>query len=135
MAIDPTISLGFRAPMAAVATQPDPLEMVSRMVSLKTLMNRMQGGQSLGSMMATTGNTTGDVNAGQGYPLASQTAPAVTVQPTAPPGAAASSLMMGVSRNGANVHSTDGGKTWLSSDTGNPITGDVYQQTVVLGGQ
>jgi len=45
---------------------------------------------------------------------------------------AASQLLMGTDRGGMNVHSTDGGQTWVN-DAGARVTGPIYNQTDIGG--
>ena len=133
MPIDPTIALGFRSPTASTTSSQDSaLASLSQLMGLRQLIGKLRG-QNLGTFM-----TGGDVNAGQGYPVVSGTAPAggataaslgLANPPALPPPTGA--LITGLSRYGKNVHSTDGGKTWINSQTGQPVTGDIYQQTVI----
>jgi hypothetical protein len=39
--------------------------------------------------------------------------------------------MTGLSQHGEAVYSHDGGKTWFSGQTGQPITGDIWGQTLI----
>ena len=109
-------------------------------MGLRQLVSRLRGGQSLGGFM------TGDVNAGQGgTPMVSTgpaatgplpPTPAPTLAPASPPAASlpatgTGNLMTGLSRLGENVYSTDGGKTWFSAQSGQPVAGDIWGQTVI----
>ena len=141
MPLDPLIALGFRSPtVASTDTSQGPLATLTQLMGLRQLMGRLRGAQNLGGFM------TGDVNAGQGgTPLASagpavagplppSTAPAIpaSTPPAASlPATGTGNLMTGLSRLGENVYSTDGGKTWFSAQSGQPIAGDIWGQTVI----
>jgi hypothetical protein len=59
--------------------------------------------------------------------------------PTPPTTGGGGSLMMGVDRYGNNIHSIDGGMTWINDQTGRPVSSDVLSggnayQAVDIGG-
>jgi hypothetical protein len=133
MPIDPTIALGFRSPTASNDSSQSTLATLSQLMGLRQLVARLRGGQSLGGFM--TGGTPSLPALAAPVTAAGDTAampgPSTPPAMTQLPGTGTGSLMTGLSRYGENVYSSDGGKTWISSQTGQPVTGDIWGQTTI----
>jgi hypothetical protein len=132
--IDPTIALGFRSPAASAdSSQTSTLATLSQLMGLRQLLGRLRGGQSLGGFM--TGAAPDYAPAPAAPVTAAGDAVAVPGPSTPPatqlPTTGTSGLMTGLSRYGENVYSHDGGKTWFSGQTGQPVTGDIWGQTTI----